>query len=423
MAEGSALFTEILDVIRKHYYMGQPWHYIIAALYVMEAWVAEGLPSVFYLFIGGPKGTGKTSFLDRVSELTDALRFQEVSLSAMARVMKKGRAVTMDEYDAGGDRDFLELRDAFVRNGYKSNAPPYTRYNPTMHKNDEVEVFGPRLISFRGGLDEALQDRGFYIPSVKAEGEHAYDYVRRNFWPEIGDLPTRGKEWGTAALKAFPRERLRDLTWTPEFERKVKDVLGTVPGGRDAELMTIALLVAEMAEVDVLKELKDANELREMETFASSDPAHDLLREVIHEKAYDLGITVTGTSDVALGKQEDYRVALNARLKSAGDRPASNRRFKQLLRDIGFKEGWRRERHHTIYWVVPLNDLKILLGLGSAATSPPSSPPDGPSGVPTDMGDAAQGDRGTRGSPEAGRRRPSHFPPVPPGPPVPLRQI
>src|SRR5438876_6433955 len=116
----------------------------------------------------------------------------------MARTMSKGRTVVMDEYDATRGKEYDEVRDALLRNGYKSDAPPYVRWDPSKRSADEVPVFGPRLVGYRGGLDEALQDRGYFIPSAKPTGEGGYDFVRANLWQDTGDLPTRLKAWGVA---------------------------------------------------------------------------------------------------------------------------------------------------------------------------------------------------------------------------------
>src|SRR5205823_14219668 len=115
----------------------------------------------------------------------------------------------------------------------------------------------------------------------------------------------------------------------------------------------------------------------EMEVFSTSDPAHDVLREVIAEKVALLGLVVG--SEVDLGRQEEFRLKLNARLKQAGDRPVGSNRFKKLLRDVGFKESWRRTVHGYTVWKVPANALPLLAGGASPPTSP-NSPATGTGG-------------------------------------------
>ncbi len=365
---GSKLFQDVINVIQKHHYMEQPWHYVIAGLFVMQAWVSNVLPVVFYLFTGGTPGTGKTNFLNLVATLTDALKFQEVSLSAMARAMRHGRTVTLDEYDpTKGEYD--EVRDALLRNGYKSDAPKYTRYDAAARKVEEIPIFGPRLLGYRGGLETALQDRGYLIPAVKPKGKDAFDYVLRNFWPEYGDLVDRLKSWGATTAGIYSPHKLKQIANSAKFKKKVEAVVEEIGANRQSELGTIALLVAEMAGVDVLKELKDANELREMEVFAASDPAIDQLREVIADQARMLGLA--SGPEIELGKQEDIRRELNLRRGIGGERPIGSMQFKKLVRDVGIKEAWRRNRHGSLYWVVPRNAIPIL----TASLTPPNPPP------------------------------------------------
>ena len=97
--EGPQLFADIKETLRAHYYMEEPWHYTMAALFILLSRVALSLPVVFYLFFGGAMGSGKTNALGLIAKLTNALSFENVSIAALARSMEKGRTVCIDEYD------------------------------------------------------------------------------------------------------------------------------------------------------------------------------------------------------------------------------------------------------------------------------------------------------------------------------------
>src|SRR5205823_8763679 len=110
-ASGPELFRDVMGAIRAHYHMEQSWHYVVTTLFVFQAWVTSSLPVVFYLPIAGTRGTGKSNFLSLTAALTNALQFENVSVAAMARMMQRGRTVTMDEIDKAMGKEQGEIRD------------------------------------------------------------------------------------------------------------------------------------------------------------------------------------------------------------------------------------------------------------------------------------------------------------------------
>ena len=364
--EGQRLFRDVLDAIRMHYYMEQPWHYVVTALFVFQAWVTESLPVVFYLPVAGTKGTGKTNFLSLIAALTDALRFENVSIPAMARTMRSGRTVTMDELDKAMGKEQADVRDALLRAGYKATAPPYVRWDAAKKGPDEISVFGPRAFGYRGTLEDALQDRGFPIPSVKPVGENGYDFVLKNFWPELGNLPLRLKRWGEEARRAFPPGKLKEIAYSETFRDKVRAAVLKIGANRDSELVTIALLVAEMASVDVIEALKEASKLREIESFAAADTDLDDLREALLEVAGPRQAGLIDSSASVRLKQAPIRKRFDANRKARGASRLGDSGFATLRREV-IPEAWLGSHGNAVYWNVPVSFLSTLANQANQA--------------------------------------------------------
>ena len=360
--EGPQLFADVKEALRAHYYMEEPWHYTIAALFILQSLVALSLPVVFYLFFGGAMGSGKTNALGLIAKLTNGLSFENVSVAALARSMEKGRTVCIDEYDVSRGKEVDEVRDALVRQGYKRDSAPFVRWDAARKAKDEIPIFGPKALTFRKDIDEALQSRGFLIPTVKVRGKAAFDFVRKNLWLHLEDLPNRLDEWGRIATHAFPDVNLEAIAYSPEFEAKVEAVLKELGANRAAEIVTIALLVAEMAGIDVLADLREANALREIasEASASEDREEllevlaDLTRSEIASKKEEL----FGEVKIVRVRQKEVFEEFNRRKREHGEKPIWRKAFVSIRREAGITEAWIRDNHGSYVWNLPVDWVK-----------------------------------------------------------------
>ena len=380
---GAHLFRDVQETFQAHYYLEHPWHYVVTTLFVFQAWVTDVLPVVFYLPVAGARGTGKSNFLSLIASLTNALQFENVSVPAMARTMRKGRTVTMDEMDAAMGKEEAEVRNALLRSGYKANAPAYLRWDAARKAADEIPVFGPRAFGYRGSLDDALQDRGFPIPSVKFTGKGGYDFVRRNFWPEVGDLPTRLEMWGRDARAAFPPAKLKEIVWSEAFVTKMEKAVPTLGANRDSEIGTIACLIAEMAGVDVLEALKEAAKRRDIETFAASDSDLDDLGEAILAIAGPIQAGILEDAPTVRLKQAPIRKEFDAARRKRGANRLGDSAFASLRRELIPPE-WLGSHGRAVYWSVPVPFLSTL-GNQAHQTHPDSI---GSAGYPGEPGES-----------------------------------
>jgi hypothetical protein len=387
-APGSKLFAEVKDAIAEHYYLAKPTDYVLASLWVLQAHVTLSLPVVFYLGIGGPIETGKTNFLNLIGDLAKAVKFENVSVAALARKMTNGRAVCIDEITVDRGKEYNEVRDALLRQGYKSNAAPYTRWDPVKRVAEEVPIFGAKAFGYVGSLEPALQSRTYPIASVKpSPGRESFRYVPRNWWPNLGDLPDRLEAWGKQVREMYPPKRLEEIAYSKPWQDKVEATTKEIGANRESELAGTALLVAEIAVVDVIDALKEANKLREIETFSGSDSDRDDLAFALETVAAPLfqarhatADAVRVTADAVRVKQSVVFKEFNANRRLNGERTVGAPYFARLRQELGIQESWLGQHEGAVYWNIPSSFLAGLRGGGPVSPGSPTSPPPGTGG-------------------------------------------
>ncbi len=351
---GRALFAEVRDALRRHFFLEEAWQYVVVALFVLQARTARVLPAVFYLFLGGPIGTGKTNLEVLIAALTDGLLLENVSVPALARSLGRGQTLVLDEIDVDRGREVNKVRDALLGQGYRATAAPYVRWDVAKKAREEIPIFGPKVAALRSSPDDALASRGFLIPSVRpAPGLESYQFVLRNLWPDLGYLPDRLCKWGEDIPRFFDGDRLRRVAFSPEFAQKVGSAARKLGANRESEPLTVALLTAEIAGMDVTEELSSASNLRETELTEAEGEALEELRDVVLDLTGTRTVKLDASSNEVSVKQSDVRRDINRRRKERGERPLSDRRFATLRRELGVKDLWLGTRSRAPWWSLP----------------------------------------------------------------------
>jgi hypothetical protein len=350
-ADSAVLFRDLVETWKVHAYLPNEWEYRVLALFSLQSRLAPRLPRVFYLFMAGTKGSGKTTILDHISEVCRALRFQNVSLPTLARAMGERPAptVAIDEYDTTtGDRGTDEARNALVRQGYKANAAPFKRSEVSGGKVVPVEfpIYGPKALTFHRGVEDALQDRGFILPTEKGKD---YAYVVRAISPKWADLIPRLDAWGEVARSNLDPARLLERVEALDFQSKVGRVLGTLGASRNAELVTVAVLVAEAAGVDLEVELRDALAAKERE--ATENEWVGVLADLLPPLAHSAPKLEEAPFYVV--KQSVVKAELDKARKERRLPPCSATEFAGFRRDLGVRSEWVRIRGKVKYWHMP----------------------------------------------------------------------
>ena len=370
---GSDLMGEVDAILREHYYLKEPWEYTIAELWVFQALIAPILPAVFYLAVGGPFGSGKTNFIYLLNDLAGGVKFENVSIAAMAYTLGDQkhpcRPVAIDEITVQREKEAMAIRDALLRQGYKANAAPYTRVNDWQKKTlDRIPLFSAKVFGFTGTLEQALQSRCFPIASVIPKpGLDSYDYVRKNLWPHLHELPEKLKKWRIDAMIDWDVGRVEALTYTHDFELKMQEATKEIGANRESELTTIAMLVAEVLGVDVVKDLKTAQELRASELASAMANSYvDEFLSVLRAELKDL-IPVDGITRI---KQSDIKRSWDDQLKiEHHERAATASQFAELREAAGISRWMVKDHAGSYYWNLDAEFMTKLMAGASTATA------------------------------------------------------
>lgn len=360
--EGPYLFADVEANLRRHFYLKEPWQYRILALYVLQCKVAVGLPAVFYIGIGGAKGSGKTTLQAHIARLARGHVYSNVSVPAFARKMKHGDNVCIDEHDESRGKEYDSIRDALLRDGYRAEGPKYERWDYKRNQAEIFSVFGPKAFGYRGGFEDALQSRTFPIPTVKPAKEHGTNYINANLWPEDDGLPERLDEWGRMAVVAYPSEWLHEIAQNDEFQTRLSRSVPEVGTNRETELSTIALLVAHIAGVDIVADLLSANEAAK--SVSDPEPLEQLRATVrlLIRLARDKG-TVGFDGTVRL-RQSDVRENVNAYRTQGRQRPLSDGAFAKWRRDLGIDDNMLTRPKNKTTWVIPKSLADAIVQTG-----------------------------------------------------------
>jgi len=370
--DGRKLFEDLAACVRRHFWSPHAWVPRIVSLFYMESAIAPILSDVFYVGLGGDMGTGKTRLLALSSRITGGLRFENVSLAALARSMEHGRAVFLDEKDSAADKDTAVVIDALIRTGYQRDAPPYVRWDMKKGEREELPVYGPKMFGFRGDLETALQSRTFEVPTVGFRGteEEGYALVLANKYPQVSDLPERLKDWGNQIRRTYPRSDLEALQRSPTFLAELRGIV-KVGANRETELGATALLIARIAGVaDLIAEaLLAAFQARETALAANEgDYLEDLGRALYGVVKEGKGVrTVAG---------EEHRVPQTL-IREAFDLLRRDRVDRRRLTGSEFTALRRRlgvdivRPQNRVMWCVPKALLEKLKGEEGEDARPP----------------------------------------------------
>lgn len=368
---GRRLFGELRALLTSHVHFPESWEYDLAALYIFQCYVGDLLPGFFYALIDGTKGAGKTTLLDHLSRLTDSLRLQSFTLATLSRSMSKFRPVSIDEFDVTEKNpDLGSATAALVRQGYKRDAAPRLICAPKSNEVLALEIAGPKALTFRYDLDDALKDRGFRFPMAAGR---RFRLVVLGMAPEFGDLPARLKEWAGDVHGVWSFAQVCERIKEPSFEARVRSVLGSSEATRGAELMTTALIVSEVVGIDVTGSLRQASEARERESGASHG-VEELVTSV-RTLAARIAPGLTESEFIVL-PQTSVRAEIDRVRKERHVPPLRDGEFARLRRDSLIQDSWRIKLHGYPHWRIPKTFLTEQPE-GDSPRSPDSPAPQG----------------------------------------------
>ena len=364
--DGPGLFAEIKGKLRHYLYWSEEWGYDLAALWVMQSYIASRLSSVFYLHFSGSKGKGKTTALDVLSALTGGLNASNVSVAALVHWLADHPcgAVLADEFDAVKDAERDSALASIARDGY-TLGKPYLRWDPAKKQLDACPTFGAKAFGFRGAVDDALEDRGFTIPlpTTALKGREGLRLVARNMDRRFGDLPLRLPKWATRIIKEWTPPIYDGDEWLSQVEAVVGDLSGS---SRESQLSVVVLAVADAVGVDVTDSLRAALGLRREVAEANTDIGIEDARDVVEEIIARTG-TLTKEAEFYVIRQKDFADALNARRKERHERLLTSPQIAKLRNDLGIDPAWLTHPVNRTTWNIPKKEWERRQGVANMA--------------------------------------------------------
>jgi hypothetical protein len=165
------LIMEIESFIRKCYYTTEEI-YKVLALWIYATYFYMLFRSGFpYLIFNGPKGSGKSTFDTIIYLLALNPKFAlDMSAAALFRTISiEGGTFILDEIEDLVDKRTVNSSEyaKVLKGGYADSAYIY-RMNMDKGVSERFSVFGPKVISNIGGIEDVIGDRCIYIKTIQA---------------------------------------------------------------------------------------------------------------------------------------------------------------------------------------------------------------------------------------------------------------
>jgi hypothetical protein len=276
------------------------------------------------------------------------------SVAVAVRSIRRGMPMFIDEL--GDSEEYGErrrmLEDA-LRRGYRdSPTAVYSRCEGRDNKVVHYPVFGPKAFTHRVAIESALNSRAFIIEMRKAPGWRPVPIVPK-------EIERALRAWGRRVLREWPASRVAATQTAPEFRDRLQAILASRYGGnRITELSGIALLLSDMAHVDLSASLRAA-----AEASASQEDAEVELSAILRDSltaALSMPEICTIENGWATILHRDVLSMFNMTLRGIGLPPVDTTRLALIRREAGVLGEWVRQAHGgRSVWVFPVSWLKF----------------------------------------------------------------
>jgi len=368
---GDELMEEVKAFVARHVDLPDERLYDVVAAWVFVSWLPEAFNAVPYLWIMGPKASGKTRLLEVLQCLCyRAMLAAHISDAALFRAIEAYHpTLLLDEasevYNGDNQSNVQNLLNSGYRRGqYVVRVGGLESGQP---KLELFDVYGPKALAGLGGFKETLESRSVLILMEKNVREVEFTV----------DVDVAKKLRGRLLMWRF--RRLSDLSCISGVscitQREIPRELSFCDG-RFAELYTPLILVANDGIESIVSSAKDAYESVMDEEKTSVEA--QILMAILKTRPY-LELGKLPTSVVT----EKFNEGLTEREKWG------NRSIGRLMKRLGFRaksltggnRGWVWEEARIMrlvkrYGIPPVEtQLTQLTQLDPAPTSPVENDP------------------------------------------------
>lgn len=163
------LYDKMLLYFKFFSDLSEEAYYHLLIMTVFQSWMVELLKAVWYVTITGSFGGGKSSTLEAcVSVCKHGCIVGDSTISFLCRSLDKLKTTPfLDEFDSIAGEEDSEYY-AIIRQGQKQGQP-FARMGEKGEVFNIFKVFGVKLISVHGQLEDALQSRSFIINTSESD--------------------------------------------------------------------------------------------------------------------------------------------------------------------------------------------------------------------------------------------------------------
>ena len=365
------------------------YEFPIATLFVVESWLAELLPVVFYLMVKGEFGGGKTVTAEAITAICrHGYETGNLSPPFVARSIESQKlTMFVDELDSVAGTKDSDLYSIF-RQGYRRSGT-YSRIHPETLEPQCFNVFGAKLYSVHTEIEQALQTRTIPI-HIRETGEPEYPVVnmdvssfsellrvewflwyldnvlmlRDNRLETLDALSMLNLESSVAQVVTVVllsegvhsennvdsvAEKIRKAMFkkkvAPLKNRQLEQLKQLT--GRNTELGFLCFTFSNLVGIDLDKQImltfaQKLVEEGERTEVGFLGTLRDILREIYLEKQHDQDF-ITESKMVKVSNMEVYN-NFNKKLKDEYGAGVSPHKFKEYLTEFGFTDAINRKK-------------------------------------------------------------------------------
>jgi hypothetical protein len=320
------------NALSHHIRTREPYHYDLMVLFAAQSYLSPVLPDevCVNLAFAGAKSSGKTNATKIATALGGGEFFPGGSLAALRDCFGNG-LVGLDEVDTQSKR--LEDLEGILRTGNSWNAtyPMKVADGKGGWKTEKRNIGGPKVLNFRGKVDDALLSRCYVIELPRATGKTGALAVASLFPGNpirpFADLLRRCCALAIRGLSKF------------EVERRMKDPsfiarLDALPDGlaRSQQTAAVFLVTSDILGLDLEESVRKAAGAQ-----ADADTESDEFRPWL-VRFYAVHANDPTAPDLEV-PQTDLFAFVNERRKEGGQRPwaPTGGAFASALREVGFE--------------------------------------------------------------------------------------
>lgn len=213
-AAGSLSYPEAREMLRGVLRFSDETDYDAVLLFAAATRVVELLTLVWYLSFAGAKSSGKTTAA-RVARFLShhVIEAGQLTAAGLPAAMRIANGLLLDEVDVLLRREGGDMIAGILRQG-TDRSTPYLRMTETGRDRAwrlvAVPVFGPKILTFKRAVDDALASRSDLIRMPRARDpkiRRASTRFRKTLLPLKAWLDLEGRrvlrEWGKADVEAY----------------------------------------------------------------------------------------------------------------------------------------------------------------------------------------------------------------------------